>query len=266
MWGTVTMLTILAGVDLIRLGVTLLLVSRPRPIATLFAYWVGCLVASVPAVLAPLIVLYYVPMFRPFTENLAAVVRTAMTGTTGRHVQVVLGVLGVAMAAVLAVRHAARQREQLAMAGGPTTTLTPQPSNTGHPFFALLNRAMDPARQDASLRSRLLRRTHDAWEDGSSWVGFVIGWVSGPPPLEYVFLIPAIVASGAALSTQLAAAFVFVAGMLAVVEFVLVSYLAAPARTETLVLRLQGWVQARRQWIFVTISGLMGAWMVVGNI
>ena len=260
MWGIVLMSTFLAAVDFIRLGVTLLLISRPQPIFNLLAYWVGCLVASVPGVLVPLLVLHYVPVFRPFTQGLATTVTGALSSTTGRHVQLGMGALALVVAALLAVRYAARQRAQLPMTVS-TSTLVEQPR---HPVFYLLGRAADP--QNESAIWRLLRRAHNAWESGSTWMAFVIGWLSGPPPLEALVLITAIVASGAALGTQVAAGMAFVIGMLAVVEFILISYLAKPTNTEALILRLQEGVRAHQRWVFVAIAAGMGSWMVVGNI
>ena len=38
---------LLSGFNPVRLGITLLVISRPRPMQNLFVYWIGCLVASV---------------------------------------------------------------------------------------------------------------------------------------------------------------------------------------------------------------------------
>jgi hypothetical protein len=267
MWGTVLMLTVVAAVEPVRLGVTLLLISRPRPMVTLLAYWVGCLVASFPAVLVPLTVLHFAPMFRAFTQNLATAVAAATSSSTGRHVQLGMGVLALTMAALVAVRYAAHPRAQLAMTDGNPSTLVLQPSNprTGNPMFWLLGRAGDASHQEGSAIWRLLGRAHNAWEGGSSWVAFLIGWASGPPPLELLFLVTAIVASGAAISTQVTAAVAFVIGMLAVVEIMLLSYLATPAKTEAVMQRLHDRVRANRRWLSVAIfTGLGGLWVFSG--
>jgi Sap, sulfolipid-1-addressing protein len=262
MWATILMVTFIAAVDPVRLAVTLLLISRPQPIFSLLAYWVGCLVASVPGVLVPVLVLHYVPMFRPFTQGLATTIMGALSSTTGRHVQLGMGTLALVVAALMAARYASRQRTQLPVTVSPSNLLE-QPR---HPMLYLLKRAADPSRQNESAIWRLLRRAHDAWESGSFSMAFVIGWFSGPPPLEVLVLITAIVASGAALGSQVTAGLAFVIGMLAVVEFMLVSHLATPAKTEALMLRLQEGVRANRRWVLVALSAGMGSWMVVGNI
>jgi len=54
--------------------------------------------------------------------------------------------------------------------------------------------------------------------------------------------------------------------MLAVVEFILISHLMAPAKTEAMMQRLHEAVRANQRWVFVALAAGMGSWMVVGNI
>ncbi|BBU20416.1 GAP family protein [Mycobacterium xenopi] len=54
---------------------------------------------------------------------------------------------------------------------------------------------------------------------------------TGLGPVSFAF----IVASGAAIGTQISGVIAFVAGMLAVVEITLVSYLVVPAKTQVIV-------------------------------
>jgi hypothetical protein len=262
MLGPILMVTFVAAVDPVRLAVTLLLISRPRPMLSLLAYWVGCVVASVPGVVVPVLVLHYVPTFRPFTQGLANTIMGALSSTTGRHVQLGMGALALVVAALLAVRYGARQRAQLPVTVG-SSALMAQPR---HPVFYLFGRAADPLRRNESAIWRLLHRARIAWESGSSWMAFVIGLFSGPPPLELLVLVTAVVASGAALGLQVTAAVGFVIGMLAVIEFILLSHLAAPEKTAALMQRLHDAVRANQRWVFVALSAGMGSWMVVGNI
>jgi hypothetical protein len=262
MLGAILMVTFVAAVDPVRLAVTLLMISRPRPMSGLLAYWVGCLVSSVPSALIPVLVLHYVPMFRPFTQGLANTIMGALSSTTGRHVQLGMGALALAVAGLLAVRYAARQRAQQPLTVGPSALVT-QPR---HPVFYLFGRAADPSRRNESAIWRLLLRAHTAWESGSSQMAFVIGLFSGPPPVELLILVTAVVASGATLGMQVTAAVGFVIGMLAVIEFILISHLVAPAKTGALMQRAHEAVRANQRWVFVALSAGMGSWMVVGNI
>ncbi|MBL3746502.1 GAP family protein, partial [Mycobacteroides abscessus subsp. massiliense] len=45
MWGSVLALVVLVALNPIRLGITLLVISRPKPVPNLLVYWAGCLIA-----------------------------------------------------------------------------------------------------------------------------------------------------------------------------------------------------------------------------
>lgn len=53
MWGSVLGLGILAALNPVRLGLALLMISRPRPGPSLLAYWIGGLTVCVPELLLP---------------------------------------------------------------------------------------------------------------------------------------------------------------------------------------------------------------------
>ena len=72
MWGSVLGLGILAALNPVRLGLALLMISRPRPGPNLLAYWVGGLTVCVPELLAPLILLNFTSIFGPFGHGSAA--------------------------------------------------------------------------------------------------------------------------------------------------------------------------------------------------
>lgn len=267
------MVTLLAAVDLGRLGGTLLIISRPRPITALLAYWIGCVGVSIPTVLFPLMLLHFVPTFRPFAENTANAVTGALSSSTGRHVQLGMGALALALAGLMAARYTARRRGLLSVTSGapsiapgnpPATVL--QPSSAGNPILWLLNRGHDAATENTSAVRRLLGRLRNSWETGSFWIAFAIGWASGPPPIELLFLVTVVVASGAAIGTQVTAAVAFVLGMLAVVEVILLGYLARPAKTEAAAQRLGDSLRTHRPWVLVAVSALMGAWLVTVNL
>ena len=64
MWGSVLGLALMAALNPMRLGLALLMISRPRPGPNLLAYWAGGLTVCVPELLIPLVVLHFTPMFR----------------------------------------------------------------------------------------------------------------------------------------------------------------------------------------------------------
>ncbi len=135
-------------------------------------------------------------------------------------------------------------------------------SNTPTAISRLLGRAQDAPTEGGSAIRRLLGRAHNAWENGSLWVALVIGLGSTPPPLLVLFVDTTIVASGAAIGTQVSAAIAFVVGMFAVVEITLVSYLATPAKTQAVLRPLHDWARAHRRKILIAMCTVGGVWLV----
>ncbi|BBY06273.1 GAP family protein [Mycobacterium noviomagense] len=263
MWSTLLALTLLAALNPVRLGVTLLVISRPRPVQNLLAYWVGCLIPSVPYVLVPLMLLHVTPMLKSFAEDLSK--PTTAVGSTVRHIQIGVGVFSLAVAAVLIVRFLVRPRAQLPTSGGDTSTMvleSDQPSAVAR----LLGRARDTQTEGGSAIRRLLRRVHKSWESGSLWLAFVIGIGFGPPaPEEVLYVLAIVVAAGVGTGTQVSAAIVFVVGMLAAVEIALASYLVIPAKTQALVQRLHDWARTHRRKILVAMCIVAGVSLVANG-
>jgi hypothetical protein len=262
MWGSLLVLALLITLHPVRLGVILLMISRPRPLQNLFAYWAGCAIAGFYSLLLPLVVLHVTPMFDSFAASLA----NPTANSTIRHVEIGMGALTLVIAAVLAVRFATRQpgqptgrhREHHAASGSGTSTLVLD-SNTPTAISRLLGTTTpDAATEGGSAIRRLLRRVRSAWENGSVWVAFVIGVVMGPGLDGVVFVLAIIVASGASFGVQITAAITFVIAMLAVEEIILVSHLARPARTHAFLRRLHDWALAHRRKLVVAIFAVVG--------
>jgi hypothetical protein len=262
MWSSVLVMALgaglLTGFDPMRLGITLLVISRPRPVQNLLAYGVGNLIACLFTVVLPLTVLHVTPAFKTFVESLA-------TSSIARHIQVGIGLLALFIAAVLIVRSLARrgQRTRVMAADGNTLVLD---SGAPSPIERLLGRAQNARAEGGSAISRLFGRAYNAWENGSLWISWVIGLASGPPLDGVLFLIAFIVASGVAIGAQASAAIAFVVGMLAVVELTLVCYLAKPARTQAIVQRLHDWARAHRQKILIAMCTVGGVALLAGGV
>ena len=139
-----------------------------------------------------------------------------------RYVEVGLGVVILAIAALIAVRG---PWPGGAPACPPERLRTPIAS----PVSRLLQRGREAPTDGASLVQRILARAHAAWEGGALWVALAIGFWAGPNPSLVMFSLAAILASGAAFGAQLGAAVVFILTSLALVEIVLVSQ---PARAD----------------------------------
>jgi hypothetical protein len=247
MWSSLLLLAIPIAFDPVRLGFNLLLVSRPRPAQNLLMYWVGCALVGLFLLLIPILVLHFTPTLSSFARDLANPATT--TSSTVRYIEIVAGVLVLAVAALLAVRFFARRAARVPHPGANASSVVAD-ADAPNPISRLLG--------DGSAARRLLSRANDAWESGSSWVALVIGCWAGPNPAMVVFGLTTILTSGAAIGVQTAAAVAFIVETLAVVEAVLLSNLIAPRRTEAILRRLHDWARSYRRQIFVTMLTLVG--------
>ena len=103
-------------------------------------------------------------------------------------------------------------------------------------------------------------------ERGSVGMAFAAGLAMSAPPLEFWGAILAILASGAAGGTQVSALVVFMLVGYAIAEIPLICFLAAPAKTRSIVARLHTWLGLHRRPIFLTCLGAFGVLMVAGGV
>jgi hypothetical protein len=263
MWSSVVVLALPIALDPVRLGVNLLLVSRPRPAQNLLVYWVGCVLASTVLLLVPILVLHFTPTFSSFVHDLANPATRASSAV--RHAEIVMGALVLSVAALLALRVWARRRTPAPVGAGASSTRVAG-NDASNPVSRLLTRDTDsPAPTEGASRSgarRLLGRAQDAWESGALWVAFVVGFWAGPNPSLVLFALTTILTSGVGIGIQLTAAVAFVVETLAVVEIVLISNLVTPTKTQAFLRLLHDWVRARRQQVLVAMLSLVGLALV----
>jgi len=227
----VLVLSLLAAIDPVRIGITALLIARPRPMLNLLAFWLGGMAAGIGVAFAVLLWL------RDFTLSVMRAVVSAASGTTVVYLQVAIGVLAVSVAALLVARFWARRRARLPVTGGESSVLLPE-RNTPH------------GSSRPSIRGRL--------EGGSFVAAFVAGIALATPPVEYMGAIVAIVASEPTAAAQVGAALMFTLVAFTVVEVPLVTYLTTPARTLAVLRRLNAWISERRQAIPAVVVGAIG--------
>ena len=65
------MVAFLTTIHPMRLGVTLLMISRRQPMQNLLAYWIGCVLVGLLVLVVPLMVLHVTPTFASFTHDWA---------------------------------------------------------------------------------------------------------------------------------------------------------------------------------------------------
>lgn len=257
MWGSLLGLALPMAFNPVLLGLILLMISRPRPVQNLVVCWAGCLITNVPALLVPLLMLHVMPVFRSTAHDLA----TAGPNSTARHLQLGIGVLALSIAALIIVRSSPRRRTYLPTAVGNRSTLALD-SNTPTAISQSQGGAQDVAKKGGSAIRRLVGRVNNAWENGSLWVALVIGMSFLPGPPLILFVDTTIVASGAAIGTQVSAVIAFVIALLTVFEIVLVSHLVTPAKTQALLRPLHDWALAHRLQVLAGIFAVVGLFQV----
>ena len=237
MCSAVLVLALLAAMDPVRIGIVALLISRPRPMLHLFAFWFGGMATGITLAFVVLLSL------RDFTLSVMRVLVSVASGPIVAYMQLAIGMLALQIAVVVGARHWARQRAPVPVTGAPSIlVLEPNTPAGSRPL---------------SIRRRL--------ERGSLPVAFAAGIWLATPPVEYVGAMVAILASGAAAGAQVSAALMFTVVAFAVVEIPLVGYLATPAKTQAVLLRLHGWIRVRRQPILSVVVGACGVLLVVAG-
>jgi Sap, sulfolipid-1-addressing protein len=237
MWSIVLVMALVAASDPVRIGLVLPVISRPRPMRSLLAFWLGSMAIGIPTFLILLALL------RGPGAMLTQQIIAAGGGSTARHIKIAIGLVVLSIAAFIAIRFSVRQRAQPPMAdGGPTASV------------------LQPGAPTAV--GRLLARFRDVLKRGGLWVAFGAGLVSGPAWQDVVLALSVTAASGADLGTQVSVAITFLLVMLALVEIPLIGYLVTPAKSEAVMLRLLNWVRLHRHQILVVILAVAGGGLV----
>lgn len=256
MWSSVLLLGFLTGINPLRIGLALLVLSRPRPMQNLLVYGAGSLTACIVAVSTPLTVMHVTGAFEPIANNFA-------TGIVARYVQFASGVVLLSIAAMLLVR----QRQQSAAVGGG-----PSASNFSIPpaITRRISFLQEEAPERESVFRRVVRRGHREWTSGALWVSFALGFTcGGVEPDAGLFLLAFIVTSGVSLGEQILASIAFIVGLLVVIEATLIAYLVAPRKTEAALQRTHDWVVTHSRVVLIVMCflgglALIGRGMTVG--
>ncbi len=235
MYTAVLMLALVAAVDPVRIGIVAFLISRPRPMLNLFVFWLAGIAAGTAAALLLLLVL------RDIMLSVMRAVVSALSSSVVAPIQITIGVIAV----LIAVRLLARER-------------APARATGGQPSIMVLERGTRTGSRRLSIRRK--------YRDKSLVLACVAGVAWATPPVEYLAAIIAILASRAAAAAQVSAALMFTAVAFTVAEVPLMSYLVMPAKTLTLVLRLQDWIAARRQAILAVVVGAAGVLLLIAGI
>ncbi|WP_319450971.1 MULTISPECIES: GAP family protein [unclassified Mycobacterium] len=263
MWGPLLVLALVITINPVRLGIILLVLSRPRPMQNLLAYWFGTLLSGFTYLLVPLFLLHSTPTSASIAEGLT----NSTASPLAQRITIALGVVLVAVAVLMTVRSLARppSRGRHAVQSphrrGGTSTQVHDPASL--PIISRLMRAGDEVLPDGASRvRRLLGRARDAWRNGSPWIALVIGLMVMPAD-GVLLALALIVASGGAIGMQLGAGITFVITVLAVEEVILVSNLVAPEKTHAALQWLHDWALAHHRNFMAVIMAVVGASLIV---
>ena len=240
MWGTVLVFALIAATEPARMGIAAFLVSCPRPMLHLLAYWLGLMASGVGGALVALFLL------RDFTAPVIRVVASAFTNPVVPFIQIALGVVAFATAVTLAVRSPARQPAPVSVSGG-------EPSATV---------ALEP--KAPTVFSRL--SWSSLFENKSAGMAFVAGLCTSTQLVEYWGAIMVIMASEAAAATQVGAVVMWALVAYAVIEIPLISHVVSPTKTQLIVERLHTWMRANRRPVFAFLLGAVGVFMVANGV
>jgi hypothetical protein len=212
MLATVLIMALAVSIEPFRIGMTVLMLNRPRPALQLFAFLCGGFVMGTTV---GLVVLF--------------VFRRILLGTslvTVPRIQLLIGLLILAIAAVVAVDLFGR--------------LGPRPALVARPATELL-------------------------KGDSLSVAGIAGLSIALPSVDYLAALAVILASGAAAMTQVVVLVAFNVVAFALVEIPLLAYLVAPRPTAKAVTALHEWVRSRRRRdVAIALAAIGCAFIVAG--
>ena len=232
MWSAVFFLSLVVAMDPVRVGITALLLSRPRPVLNLFVFWLGGMTAGITVALVVLLFL------RDLALPVLRVAISTLSSPTAAHIQV--------------VHRGSRRADRGALLGTPACA-------RGSDRCLCLRAVLQPNTVTASGRLSIRERL----EGGSLVVVFVAGLALATPPVEYLAALIMILASTATVGAQVGAALMFTLVAFTVVEVPLIGYLTTPTKTLAVVRRLNEWIRTRQQVIPSVLIGVVGALLLV---
>jgi Sap, sulfolipid-1-addressing protein len=228
MWITVLVMAVAVSLEPFRIGMTVLMLNRPRPILQLLAFLSG---GFAMAMTVGLIVLF--------------VFRRRLPGSSPQtlpKVQIVIGVLALLVAAVLVIKVLMGRLSRGCPAkppfGGSVTTVAGK----------------------LSARARRLLDRRSLWVAGVAGLGIAL------PSVDYLAALAVILASGAAAVAQAGALLMFNIVAFALVEIPLAGYLLAPQPTRTSMAALHEWIRSRRGIEVATLLAAVGCVLLTAGI
>jgi len=240
MWGTVLLMAVVAGVDPVRIGAVAYILSRPKPMRLLVAYFVGGF--GVSLIIGGVIL---------FVLGEADVGKAS---SIPPEIEVAVGALALVVSVLVATGVAGRLREraEARKAHGSEQAGAAEGEKSGLeklPGF-----------------EKLPQRAQDALRTESPWIAWIAGVAIGMPTAYYLAAIAAILKSGVGTGGQIAGLLVFNVIAFAVAEIPLVSFTVAPEATRTRIDQFYQWVSTHQRVVIATLAGIVGAYLLIVGI
>ncbi|KQH75950.1 hypothetical protein AO501_18070 [Mycobacterium gordonae] len=214
MWIPILVMALAVSLEPFRIGMTVLMLNRPRPVLQLGAFLCGGFSMGVSVGLVVIFV---------FRRRLVASAHLTLPT-----VQVLIGGLAVVVAAVLAVR------------------VVVERFRPGRPVDGDVVGRGDPAERETYVR-RLHMWVRQLLTGRQLWVAALAGLGIALPSVDYLAALAVILASGAAATDQVGALLLYNVVAFALVEVSLLAYLLAPGTTRRSLTALNTWVGSRRR-------------------
>jgi Sap, sulfolipid-1-addressing protein len=223
MWITILVMAFAMSVEPFRIGMTVLMLNRPRPMLQLFAFLCGGFAMGM-------------------TVGLAVVFGLQRRLLSSSHLtlpklQILIGGMALLVAVALSAQVALRGK-------------------IGR--FKHSGSAESDLREHHGLGrfSRRLLHGRSLWVAGLAGLGIAL------PSVDYLAALAAIVASGTAAMTQFGALLMFHVVAFALVEIPLLAYLLAPQQTRAWMVALQIWIRSRRRVEVASLLAVAGCVLV----
>lgn len=224
-------LAIAVNFEPMRLGLITLALSRPRPVAQLLAFLCGALTTSLGAGLLVLLIIHH------------GLIGAVSFDTSA--IQIVLGVLILLLAVLLATNIPVRPRRK------------PLARTTVDPDCAVADEPRLPG-----VLTKLSTRTRGLVQGSSPWFSAAMGVTIAIPSVDYLALLILIATSGSALTVQFGALVTFVVVANAVVAIPIASFLLAPEKTRSAIIKMRAWIAARSRRDFAMLLAVAGGLMI----
>jgi Sap, sulfolipid-1-addressing protein len=226
MWITLFMIALAVSLEPFRIGMTVLVLRRPKPLLQLLSFLCGGFTMGMTV---GLIVLF---IFRqsPAESN----------HLTLPQVQILMGGTALLVAAVLAIKPTANH--------GSQRPVEPNEIDRQVSFPRL------------SMRARKLLNGH------SLWVAAVTGLGIALPSVDYLAALAIILSSGTTVAVQISALLMFNIVAFITIEIPLIAYLLAPGSTLISIAALNNWIRSRRRPEVAALLAAVGCVLLVVGI